>query len=120
MKLIRLKTTLSALCALAASASLASAAEISDVMKEAMKGEISLYKTVATGKGTPEDTAKLIGYIKELQGKKPPVGEQKAYDEKVGGLLKAAEKVAAKSPGALLELQTAGNCKACHRDHKES
>ena len=34
-------------------------------------------------------------------------------------LFQTAEGVAAKSPGALQQLQTAGNCKACHTAHRE-
>lgn len=95
-------------------------AEIKDVMKNAMKGDTSLYKTVATGKGSQADADKLLGYIKELQGQKPPKGEQADYDKKVASLVKAAEGVAAKNPGALQQLQVAGNCKACHSAHKGS
>lgn len=120
MKLIRSKTFFGALCALAVSTSLVSAADIGDVMKEAFKGDTSLYKTVATGKGTPADAEKLLGYIKQLPGQKPPKGEQAAYDEKVAKLVKAAEGVVAKNPGALQQLQVAGNCKACHSAHKGS
>jgi hypothetical protein len=120
MKLNRLKTTAGVLLALAATASLVSAAEIDEVMKNAMKGDTSLYKKVATGKGNQSDADKLLGMLKDLQGKTPPKGEQAAYDEKVTKLVKAAEGVAAKNPGALQQLQTAGNCKACHSAHKES
>lgn len=121
MKPIRVRS--SAVLALAmaiAAASSAAAAEIKDVMKAAMKGDTSLYKTVATGKGTQADADKLLACLKNLTGKKPPKGEQADFDEKVSKLLKAAEGVAAKNPGALQQLQTAGNCKACHSAHKES
>ena len=120
MKLHRFKTTASILLALAATVSLASAVEIEDVMKNTFKGETSLYKTVATGKGTQADADKLLAQIKGLTGNKAPKGEQAAFEEKVAKLLKAAEGVAAKSPGALQQLQTAGNCKACHSAHRES
>jgi hypothetical protein len=94
--------------------------EIEDVMKGAMKGESSLYKKVATGKGSQADADKLLGYLKGLQGTKAPKGEQAAYDEKVSKLVKASEGVSKKEPGALQKLQTAGNCKACHTAHRES
>jgi hypothetical protein len=119
MKLNRFKTTACVLLAFAATASLAPALEIDEVMKNAMKGETSLYKKVATGKGDQADADKLLGMLKDLHGKKPPKGEQTAYDEKVTKLVKAAEGVAAKNPGALQQMQTAGNCKACHSAHKE-
>ena len=119
MKLIRLRTNACAILALAITASTGSAAEIKDVMKTAMKGETSLYKTVAKDKGTQADADKLLACLKNLKGKKPPKGEQAAFDEKVTKLLAAAEGVVAKSPGALEKLQTAGNCKACHSAHRE-
>jgi hypothetical protein len=119
MKLIRNKTACSALVALALTTSAASALDISDVMKNAFKGDTSLYKTVATGKGTQADADKLLGMIKDLKGKSAPKGEQSGYDAKVEKLLKAAEGVAEKSPNALNQLQTAGNCKACHSEHRE-
>jgi cytochrome c556 len=120
MKLTRLKTTACAILASAITASTGSAAEIKDVMKTAMKGETSLYKTVATHKGTQADADKLLACLKNLKGKKPPKGDQAAFDEKVTKLIAAAEDVAAKKPGALEKLQTAGNCNACHRAHRES
>jgi flagellar motor switch protein FliG len=121
MKLIPHKAThvIATLCALAATVSLVSAAEIDEVMKGAFKGDTSLYKNVATGKGTPADAEKLLGQIKDLKGTKAPKGEQKDYDDKVAKLIAAAEGVVAKSPDALKTLQTAGNCKACHSEHRE-
>jgi cytochrome c556 len=119
MKLQRLKSAAIALLAFAATSSLVSAAEIDEVMKGAFKGDTSLYKTVATGKGSPADADKLLGMIKDLKGKSAPKGEQKAYDEKIAKLITAAEGVVAKSPNALNQLQTAGNCKACHSAHRE-
>ena len=119
MKLNRLNLFAAVLFALAATAPLMSAAEIEDVMKSAMKGENSLYKKVATAKGDQADADKLLAMLKGLQGTKAPKGDQAAYDKKVTTLVKAAEDVAAKHPGALLKLQTAGNCKACHTAHRE-
>ncbi len=118
MKQTRISSTLAAAVLLALATTVAGAAEIKDVMKAAMKGDTSLYKTVATGKGTQADADKLLKCLKNLEGKKAPKGEQADYDEKVSKLLKAAEGVAAKSPGALQQLQTAGNCKGCHSAHK--
>lgn len=120
MKLHRIKPAASVLLALAFTASVATAVEIEDVMKNAMKGEASLYKKVATGKGSQSDADKLLGYLKGLQGTKAPKGEQAAYDDKVSKLVKASEGVSKKEPGALQKLQTAGNCKACHSAHRES
>lgn len=120
MKLIRPLSLASLALAALVFNSTASAVEIEDVMKESMKGETSLYKTVATGKGTQADADKLLASLKQLVGQKPPKGEQADYDKKVATLVKAAEGVGAKNPGALQQLQVAGNCKACHSAHKGS
>ncbi|WP_156346219.1 hypothetical protein [Verrucomicrobium spinosum] len=93
-------------------------ADISTTMKEAMKGETSLYKKVATGKGSDEDAQKLLKYVKSLPAESPEKGDAASWKEKTDKLVKATEDVAAKKPGALQELQTAGNCKACHSVHK--
>lgn len=87
-------------------------------MKNAMKGEASLYKKVATGKGSDADNAKLVEYVKSLPGEKPDKGDAASWKTKTDKLVKAAEDVAAKKPGAGQQLQTAGNCKACHSVHK--
>lgn len=106
--------------ALFAASSVVFAAEtkIGKVMKESMKGESSLYKTVALGKGTDADAAKLLAYVKQLPAEKPPEGTAESWAKKTGALVKAVEDVAAKKPDAILVLQKAGNCKACHTDHK--
>ena len=111
----------SAIClaAFAATASLANAeSKIDTVMKEAMKGETSLYKTVSLGKGTDADAAKLLAYVKQLGGEKPGKGDAASWASKTSALVKAVEDVVAKKPNASIELQKAGNCKACHSEHK--
>ena len=120
MKLFPLKAAGAAFLALIVLSAAASAADISSTMKDAFKGDASLYKKVATGKGSDEDAQKLLEYAKVLPGEKPEKGEEASWKEKSGKLVKAVEDVAAKKPGALQELQTAGNCKACHSVHKGS
>ncbi len=93
--------------------------KIDTVMKEAMKGDASLYKTVALGKGTDADAAKLLAYVKQLPAEKPPEGTAESWAKKTGDLVKAVEDVVAKKPDAIHVLQKAGNCKGCHTDHKK-
>lgn len=92
--------------------------DIDVVMKEAMKGDASLHKKVATGKGTPEDAAKLLDYFKSLPAETPPEGDAASWKEKTAKLIEAAQAVVDGKPGAPAALQTAGNCKACHSEHK--
>lgn len=91
---------------------------ISTVMKDAMKGDSSLHKKVALGKGTDSDAAELLDYYKSLPTETPPKGEATSWHEKTAKLVAAAQAVVDKKPGATEQLQTAGNCKACHNEHK--
>ena len=91
---------------------------ISSVMKDAMKGDSSLHKKVALGKGSDSDAATLLDYYKSLPAEAPPEGDAKSWEEKTAKLIAAAQAVVDKKPGATEQLQTAGNCKACHSEHK--
>lgn len=105
--------------AFATTLSLAAELKIKDVMKEAMKGDKSLFKTVSLQQGTDEDAKKLLEYVKSLPSQKPPKGDEASWKEKTEKLIVATEDFVAKKPNAQLALQKAGNCKACHADHKE-
>ena len=120
MKSNVIKTALCTLLALGTTATLAFAAEskINNVMKAVMKGDTSTYKLVCTGKGTPADAEKLAKCLKGLAGTKPPKGDSAAWDKKVKELIQAADDVVANKPNASQTLAKAGNCKACHSEHK--
>ena len=105
--------------ALTASLGLAAEMKIKTVMKESMKGDKSLFKNVSLDKGTDEDAKKLVEYVKALTTQEPPKGDKAAWKAKTDALVTAAEGVVAKKPNATLALQKAGNCKACHSEHKE-
>jgi hypothetical protein len=116
-----MKTTLlqaSALLLVLTSGSLLANPAIESVMKDAFKGETSLYKKVATGKGTEADAKRLAGYVKKLTESEPPKGEQASWDKKTGDLLAAVEKMATGNKQAMSQVQSAGNCKSCHSAHK--
>lgn len=110
--------TLLAVAALAL-ASHASAIEISQVMKDAMKGETSLYQRVAKGQASEDDAQLLFKYVSELAKNTPPRGDKGSWDRKTKALISAAQQVAFGNKQALRSLQTAGNCKSCHSAHKE-
>jgi len=92
--------------------------EIKDVMKAAMKGDDSLFKKVTGGSASEADAKKLAACLKNLDGKKPPKGDQAAFQTKVAALIKAADEVAGGNKASLAALKEAGNCKACHTDFK--
>jgi hypothetical protein len=89
-----------------------------EVMKQAHKGDVSLYKKVEKGTSTAADHTKLVELYKALAANKPPKGDQKSWDEKTGALVKAAEALQKGTPNAKAQLKTAANCKACHTAHK--
>ena len=115
---LQFRTAVSALALLITASFAQAEGKIETVMKESMKGDNSLYKKVALGNGTDADAAKLLGYVKQLVGEKPQKGDSAAWNTKVTALVKATEDVVAKKPEAIHVLQKAGNCKACHSEHK--
>ena len=119
MKTNLIKSAAGAALALAVTAAFAAESKIGTIMKTVMKGDTSTYKTVCLGKGTDADTQKLVNCLKGLAGTKPPKGDIAAWNAKTAALIKAAEDVAAKKPGAATALQKAGNCKACHSEFKK-
>lgn len=121
MKHTAIKITICTIIAFAMTSTLSRAEDdkIEEIMKKAFKGDNSLYKKVATGKGTPADNAKLATILKGLAGTKPPKGDIEKWNQRTTDLIKAAEDVAAGKPNGLEDLQMSGKCKGCHRDHKE-
>ena len=117
-----MKTKLLMTAILAALVPLAYAAKpsVKDVMKAAMKGDDSLFKKVTGGTGTDADAKKLAACLKNMVGEKPAKGDEAAFAKKVDALVKAAEEVAAGKKESVPALKEAGNCKACHTDHKKS
>jgi hypothetical protein len=91
---------------------------IESAMKDAFKGDTSLYKKVATGKGTEADAKRLAGYVKTLTENEPPKGDKAAWDKKTGELLAAVEMMAKGNKQGMMAVQKAGNCKSCHSAHK--
>ena len=89
-----------------------------EVMKQAHKGDVSLYKKVEKGTSTAADHAKLVELYKALAANKPTKGDQKSWDEKTAALVKAAEGLQKGAPNAKAQLKAAANCKACHSAHK--
>ena len=89
-------------------------------MKKGLKGKESLLSKILDGKGSKEDAENLFSLVEMLEGTKAPVGDQKAFEAKVSGLIAAAKKVAEGDTGnkAIEALDEASNCKACHKDHK--
>ena len=89
---------------------------IKDVMKQGHKD--GLLKKVLTEKASDADKVKLLDLYLSLIENEPPQGDVAGWQEKSGAAIVAAAKVAVGRDGALAELKTATNCKACHEPHK--
>lgn len=91
---------------------------ISNVMKNAFKGDTSLYKSVASGKASESDARKLAAYVKTISAETPPKGDAEAWKKKTATLLRSIELLANGNKQAMIEVQKAGNCKSCHSAHR--
>ena len=92
---------------------------IEDVMKNAFKGETSLFKKVTTGKGSKEDAEKLAEWCAKLKGTTPPKGDAASWTKKVDALIEASKAAARGGAAGVAALRNAGNCKSCHQNHRE-
>lgn len=113
------KAALLAIIALVSTSGFSFANEaIETVMKNAFKGDTSLYKSVASGKASEADARKLAAYVKTLSENEPPRGNAEAWKKKTATLLRSIELLANGNKQAMIEVQKAGNCKSCHSAHK--
>ena len=93
---------------------------IKEVMKTVHGKESTLHKNIVAGTGTAEEKQQLLDlYISLFEGK-PPKGDEDSWKMLAGKAALAAAKVVVGREGAIEELKTATNCKACHSVHKPS
>jgi hypothetical protein len=85
---------------------------IKDVMKKAHKD--GLLKKVLAGEGDDADKKMLLDLYIDLVENKPEKGERADWIMAAGPVVVAAGKVVVGRDGAIEELKTATNCKACH------
>jgi hypothetical protein len=96
----------------------APASPIKEIMKQAMKGDDSLFKKVEGGGGTKEDKARLLAAATELAKHDPPRGDKKGWQDKCAALIKACQAVNDGAADGLQQLKAAGDCKGCHMSYK--
>ena len=89
---------------------------IKEVMKQAHGAK--LINKVLDGKASKEEKDQLLDLYISLIDNKPPKGEPDKWMVNSGRAILAAARVAVGREGALEELKTATNCKACHDTHK--
>jgi len=91
--------------------------DIKEVMA-AHKGKDSLIEKIKAGKGTDDDSKKLLALYQALAKFKPPMGDDKSWADKTAALISATQDLVDKKDGALAKLKTASDCKGCHSVHK--
>lgn len=89
---------------------------IKEVMKKA-HGEKLLNKVV-DGSASKEEKDQLLDLYISMIDNQPPKGEAGDWMMHSGRLILAAARVSVGRDGAVDELKTASNCKACHDEHK--
>jgi hypothetical protein len=87
---------------------------IKEVMKAAHKD--GLKGKVASGKATQEEKDKLVELYAALAANKPEKGDVAVWKEKTTPIVVAAKAIAADkdTPKAIMDLNKATACKACH------
>ncbi len=93
---------------------------IKEVMKIAHGKEAGILKKIVAGEGTAEEKQELLDVYISMVECKPPKGDEASWQTLAGKAALAAAKVVVGREGAVKELETATNCKACHSVHKGS
>ena len=87
---------------------------VEEIMKAVFKGDDSIAKKVAQGKGTKEDLAKLAEYVESLPANDAPQGDPAGWKKKTTAVLDAVSALREEKPGALTQFKLATDCKSCH------
>ena len=87
-----------------------------EVMKKAHKE--GLLKKVLGNQASEQQKLQLLDLYLSLLENEPPQGSEESWVMKSGTAIVAAAKVAVGRDGAVADLKSATNCKACHEVHK--
>ena len=128
MKVVSFLTLCTAVAALASlTFSSLRAAEDHDheVIEEAMKkyhkapkGTDPAAKKAAKGEASKEEITDLLKAYEAMAEVKPPKGDKDAWDKRLEELIAATKDLHDGKDGSVEAFKTAGNCKACHKEHK--
>ena len=114
-------TAIIAVASLSVSLQAADDKVISEVMKEyhkAPKGTDPIAKKAAKGEASTSEVSKLLRGYKSMAKVEPPKGEADAWNERMTKLITATEELKEGKDGAVDAFAKAGDCKACHTEHK--
>ena len=85
---------------------------------KAPKGTDPAAKKAAKGEASKEEIADLLKAYEGMAEVKPPRGEKDAWDKRLEELIAATKELQAGKDGSVDAFKKAGDCKACHTDHK--
>jgi len=94
---------------------------ISEVMKEyhkAPKGTDPIAKKAAKGEAKKGEVSKLLRGYKSMAKVEPPKGDVDAWNQRMETLIAATEDLKEEKDGSVEAFAKAGDCKACHSEHK--
>jgi hypothetical protein len=91
---------------------------IKEIMKTTHKGDDSMVKLIAAGKGTPKQISEILADYKVLIDLEPPRGTKEDWKERTGKVIAATEALEAGNKSAVATFKTATTCKNCHELHK--
>jgi len=114
-------TTAVAVFSLSSTLNAASDDVISEVMKEyhkAPKGTDPIAKKAAKGEAKKAEVSKLLRGYKSMAKAEPPKGEVDAWNKRMETLIAATEALKEEKEGSVEAFAKAGDCKACHSEHK--
>lgn len=91
---------------------------VKEIMQKSMKS--GLWKKVADGKASAEETKTLAEMLAELPKNEPPKGDAGSWKTKAAAVAAAAKDIVDGKDGAAAALVKAANCAVCHKEHKPS
>ncbi len=91
---------------------------IKKIMTDTHKGDDSIVKQIAAGKGTPSQVSEVLADYKILIDLKPPRGTEEDWKQRTSKVISAAEALQAGDKSAVATFKTATTCKNCHELHK--
>ncbi|MBI1372039.1 MAG: hypothetical protein GC159_04670 [Phycisphaera sp.] len=92
---------------------------LEQIMKDNFKGAHSVTNRVLDGEGTDADYRQLLQAYTRMSTLTPPKGDAASWKEKTDALVAAAQLlVDGKKDEGVAALETAADCKACHKVHR--
>lgn len=96
----------------------ASAKPVKDMMLRTHKDKGALVFLVRDGESTEAQNKKLLEEYKALHGVKPPLGDQKSWNNRISNAVAALQDLVDKKTGSVERVRGATECSGCHNGHR--